>query len=229
MCGLRVRQPPSCPGRQEAGVRAYERPCVAFDRDDWAHVIPSTSEPDRHLESVDVLAGEYRVYTLDGRVVEAIVVGGRVALRETDERDIGGFRDRLAALVRRYDLASSPDDPVAVANELLRRDWEAESSTGMRRLRRSRAGGPDIVQPPAADGRLIDLLRRRDGQRTLVELQDGRHLRVTNIAWGYDMGDEYAHVTTNASPQIEGEPMELFSTKEVRRVLDPEGHQVLWP
>lgn len=209
-------------------MRAHERPLLAFNQDDWAIVIPSAAEADGHLEPVDVLAGEYRVYTLDGCVVDAQVVDDRVMLRETDERNPDALRQRLARLVRRHEIASSPDDPMAVTNELLRRDWDASTTTWLQRFR-TRGDGPDIVQPPAADERLIDVLRERDGRRTVVELYDGRRLTVINIAWGYDMGDEYAHVTTNCSPSIDGEPIELFLTDEVRRVLDPDRDQQLWP
>jgi hypothetical protein len=62
-----------------------------------------------------------------------------------------------------------------------------------------------------------------------VELHDGRRLTVVNIAWGYDMGDTHAHVTSNCSPAIEGEPMDAFFTHEIQRVLDPDAEQPLWP
>jgi len=32
-----------------------------------------------------------------------------------------------------------------------------------------------------------------------------RHTALTfNIAWGYDVGDEYSHVTSNVSPAVKG-------------------------
>jgi len=74
------------------------------------------------------------------------------------------------------------------------------------------------VQPRPADSQLIDLLNKRDGQQTMLMLRDGRRLDVRNIAWGYDMGDEFAHVTTNCSPHIDGLPLDVFFTNEVRAV-----------
>lgn len=80
-----------------------------------------------------------------------------------------------------------------------------------------------MEQPQPSDNDLIALLVRRDGQRTLIELRDGRRLSVVNIAWGYDMGDEHAHVTTNVSPSLKGEPIDFFFTNEVVAVQDEAG------
>ena len=75
----------------------------------------------------------------------------------------------------------------------------------------------------AADRPIIDILRARDGVWTDVELKDGRVLKVLNIAWGYDEGDQYAHVTANVSPRPSEETsIDLFFTHEVRRMVDPQ-------
>jgi len=68
---------------------------------------------------------------------------------------------------------------------------------------------------------ILRVLRKRDGIATSVLLTDGEILRVVNIAWGYDTGAVHAHVTTNISPQIEGETVGFFRTDEVRALLDP--------
>jgi hypothetical protein len=75
----------------------------------------------------------------------------------------------------------------------------------------------DRTHEPAAplDGGLIRILVARDGAMTSVVLSSGRALSVFNIAWAYDEGESYAHVTTNVSPFIEGEPSDLFFTNEV--------------
>lgn len=52
-------------------------------------------------------------------------------------------------------------------------------------------------------------------------LRDGRRLVVYDIAWGYDFGDQWAHVTTNASPGVEGASLDFFYTSEVVSVIDP--------
>lgn len=81
-------------------------------------------------------------------------------------------------------------------------------------------------QPKPADTELIELLQRRDGHRTILVLRGGRRLSVINIAWGYDIGDEYAHVTSNTSPGIDGESVDFFSTSEVEIVLDEAGQEL---
>jgi hypothetical protein len=45
-------------------------------------------------------------------------------------------------------------------------------------------------------------------------LRDGQRLSVFNIAWGNDLADECAHVTTYVSPNITGEKIELFLTPD---------------
>ena len=83
-------------------------------------------------------------------------------------------------------------------------------------------------QPHPRDETLISLLRDRDGMATRVILRDKRLLTVVNIAWGYDMGDEFAHVTTNVSPSVEGTGVDVFYTSDVDTVSDPSSGDVLY-
>jgi hypothetical protein len=83
-----------------------------------------------------------------------------------------------------------------------------------------------VEQPPPADTALIELLKQRDGRKTTVVLTDGRRLDLWNIAWGYDMGDEFAHVTTNCGPFIDGTSLDVFFTNEATMVLDEKGEPV---
>ena len=78
------------------------------------------------MESVDVLDGEYEAaFTVDGRVVEISGVRyGPVSLRITAERYDPGLRDRLTRSRARMALVSKEHEPVSVANELMRRQWE---------------------------------------------------------------------------------------------------------
>lgn len=72
------------------------------------------------------------------------------------------------------------------------------------------------------------IIRERDGTETLVVLQDGRRLIVRDIAWGYDAGENWAHVTTNISPGFEGAVVDFFSTKEIVQVVDPANNETLY-
>ncbi|MEV6599888.1 hypothetical protein AB0M36_23985 [Actinoplanes sp. NPDC051346] len=85
-----------------------------------------------------------------------------------------------------------------------------------------------MAQPPVLDEDLVKLLRDRDGVETVVMLQDGRRLVVYDIAWGYDLGDQWAHVTTNISPGREGAAVDLFWTSEVDSVIDPDAGRKIY-
>jgi hypothetical protein len=63
---------------------------------------------------------------------------------------------------------------------------------------------------------------------TRVDLIDGRMLAVWNVTWGYDMGDDRAHVTTNCSPFVDSEPIDVFGTAEVVSVFDPVSGDPIW-
>lgn len=77
------------------------------------------------------------------------------------------------------------------------------------------------MEPIPNDAAVLRALRSRDGRLTEVALTDGTKLPVLNIAWGYDAGDVFAHVTTNVSPFVDGMPMDFFSTEFVAAVIDP--------
>jgi hypothetical protein len=80
---------------------------------------------------------------------------------------------------------------------------------------------PEETPPAAWDLRVLAVLQERDGVETLVDLEDGSRRMVWDIAWGYDMGDEYSHVTTNISPGAPGRPVDSFFTNEVVALVDP--------
>ena len=74
-----------------------------------------------------------------------------------------------------------------------------------------------------ADERLIEYLRSRDGSLTILRDTDGISHRVFNIAWGYDFGDQFAHVTTNISPGVDGEEPSFFFTNEIVEATGADG------
>ncbi|GHF00499.1 hypothetical protein GCM10017786_36690 [Amycolatopsis deserti] len=96
------------------------------------------------------------------------------------------------------------------------------------RHRARRLGKGVRAKPPPRDDAIIQLLRQRDGVLTHVVLRDGKRLDVWNIAWGYDLGDEYAHVTTNISPDIDRQ-IDFFWTVDITAIVDPATGESLRP
>jgi hypothetical protein len=80
-----------------------------------------------------------------------------------------------------------------------------------------------------SDTAIIDLLRQRDGIVTYVRMKNGNTYTVFNIAWGYDMGDEHAHVTTNISPSLPEAAVDFFVTKDIQVILDENKNVLLSP
>ncbi len=87
---------------------------------------------------------------------------------------------------------------------------------------------PRLPEPEPLDQDLVDLLHERSGTETIVELDGGLMCRVLNIAWGYDAGDSYAHITTNISLPIPGYEIDFFFTKEIIAALDAVVAVELW-
>ena len=76
------------------------------------------------------------------------------------------------------------------------------------------------------DQKIIDVFKERDGNETKVELKNGKKISVWNIAWGYDIDDEFAHITSNISPKIENATIDLFSTSEIRNLFTAENELI---
>ncbi|MGI2878241.1 hypothetical protein ACRTEE_18435 [Vibrio alginolyticus] len=79
-----------------------------------------------------------------------------------------------------------------------------------------------------ADTEIIKIFKEQDGMWTLVELENEQCYRVLNIAWGYDMGDKWAHITTNISPGEDGVDVDFFYTFEIKLLRDEKTNKVLF-
>ncbi len=84
-----------------------------------------------------------------------------------------------------------------------------------------------LDQQTMMDKVIINVFKERDGIETSVELRNGKIYHVWNIAWGYDLGDSYAHITTNISPAIESAPIDFFNSSEILRIIDRVKNQTL--
>jgi hypothetical protein len=99
-------------------------PVFVFAVDD-VEVFPSVGDAAATLEGVDVDGGEFEaLFTLDGRIVRAASSGERAVLTVTPQRDAADFHARLRSYAESAGLVAPSDDPRAVANEILRRQWE---------------------------------------------------------------------------------------------------------
>jgi hypothetical protein len=87
---------------------------------------------------------------------------------------------------------------------------------------------PRLMNPE--EGRtVIEILKHRCGEWTKVFLKNGQQLDVFNIGWGYGLGDDYAHVTTNTSPSSdEVKNIDFFYTNEVIRLEDADISRIIW-
>jgi len=78
------------------------------------------------------------------------------------------------------------------------------------------------------DKKIIDLFNENDGRLLTVEMNDGEQYKIWNIAWGYDMGDEFAHVTGNISPSVENSSIDFFYTNDIRKIISEDKNECLY-
>lgn len=83
-------------------------------------------------------------------------------------------------------------------------------------------------EPARIDQSIIDVLIEHDGTVVKVILLDESVHLVLDIAWAYDWGDDFAHITTNCSPGREDLALDLFFTNEIAVILDFEERVSLW-
>lgn len=119
---------------------------LIFHRDAEAWAFPRIEDAADSMDSRAVLDGDFEAaFTLDGHVVAINGIrNGPVSLKVTEESDETALRDFLRASQTRMGFTSDANDPVAVANELIRREWEGRGPHLPKWLRRLLYGG----QPP---------------------------------------------------------------------------------
>jgi len=78
------------------------------------------------------------------------------------------------------------------------------------------------------DKHIIEIFKTTDQIEKAVYLDNNSTLTVWNIAWGYDIGDEFAHETTNISPEIKNSEIDYFYTNEIQKIEDRTNGKTLY-
>lgn len=78
------------------------------------------------------------------------------------------------------------------------------------------------------DEHIIKIFKTTDQIEKMVCLDNNSVLTVWNIAWGYDIGDEFAHITTNISPEIKNSNIDCFYTNEIQKIEDLTNGKILY-
>lgn len=83
--------------------------------------------------------------------------------------------------------------------------------------------------------RALDTLVHRCETWSRVTLRSGKVCRVFDIGWGYDAGEDVAHMTTNSSPgpgtmdEFESRPeVDFFRADEIARIEDERSGALLF-
>jgi hypothetical protein len=83
--------------------------------------------------------------------------------------------------------------------------------------------------------RATDILIHRCGRWSKVHLQDGSEYMTLDVTWGYDLGDDVAHITTNISPGPSPDDdlefhygIDFFFANEITKIEDFETGAVLF-
>ncbi len=79
------------------------------------------------------------------------------------------------------------------------------------------------------DYEIIKLFKAFDQKPLEVVLDNNRSHTVFNIAWGYDIGDEFAHITTNISPAPQNQhTIDFFYSNDIEKIKNPESNEILY-
>ncbi|MBK7213676.1 MAG: hypothetical protein IPH88_10375 [Bacteroidales bacterium] len=69
------------------------------------------------------------------------------------------------------------------------------------------------------DSHLVEMFNFFQDKELTVILNNGDELKVWNSAAGYDELDDFAHISSNVSPSMEGRTIDYFYTNEIKRIL----------
>ncbi|MBN9293790.1 MAG: hypothetical protein J0G96_07415 [Flavobacteriia bacterium] len=78
------------------------------------------------------------------------------------------------------------------------------------------------------DKHIIDIFKATDQIEKMVYLDNNSILTVWNIAWGYDIESESAHITTNISPEIPNADVDFFYTNQIQKIENLINGEILY-
>jgi plasmid maintenance system antidote protein VapI len=152
------------------------------------------------------------------RKLRAVDLAAELGISESLLSDIRGYRRGLSKEVIRKLAASFEVDqegfnkPYNLVSQ--RKIEKPPGRAGQPQQNSARKKGP-------RDTALLELLQLRTGMPTIAKMKDGSSLMIWNFMWSYFFGDEYAYITTNCKPVIEGEKIDLCYTTDIAELIDP--------
>ena len=78
------------------------------------------------------------------------------------------------------------------------------------------------------DKDIIKIFNSHDGIPLEVTVKSMKKHIVLNIAWGYDDGDEYSHISTNISPSIDGYDFDFFYSNEILKIYNTKNKETVF-
>jgi hypothetical protein len=99
------------------------RTLFVFDRENWCSVFSGPEEAAANLETADVDANEYIAFDEHGAMFTLRAAGTEVHISRTAERDEEQLHARLQRFVEERHFEVATDDPIAIANAVLRDEW----------------------------------------------------------------------------------------------------------
>jgi transcriptional regulator with XRE-family HTH domain len=158
------------------------------------------------------------------RKLRAVDLAAELEISESHLSDIRRYRRALSKEVIRK-LAARFE----VEQERFNRPYTLVSQRKIEKPP-GRAGKPqqnpeEGTRPPARkkgprDTALLELLQLRTGMPTIARMKDGSSLMIWNFMWSYFFGDEYAYITTNSKPAIEGQNIDICFTSDIGELID---------
>jgi antitoxin component HigA of HigAB toxin-antitoxin module len=148
-------------------------------------------------------------------------------LRPVDLAAELGISESLLSDIRAYRRALSKEviRKLAARFEVDQERFNRPYNLVTQRKPSGRTGSRPQKDPPPKkgprDSAILELLQSRTGMPTIARKKNGSSITIWNIMWSYFIGSDYAHISTNIKPAIEGEKIDIFFTSDIEELIDP--------